>query len=386
MKEPKLRFHGELDGEYSKWRNISLKEFATRVTRKNKGNESDIPLTISSTDGLVKQKEYFNKVIASTDMSNYYLLKKGEFAYNKSYSKGYPVGSIKRLTKYNEGVLSTLYICFSIDEENFNPAFISCYFDSSFWHNQVKKKCTEGARNHGLLNIGINDFFNTEHFLPTSMKEQQKIADFFSMIDEKIALKQKEYSALVGVKRGLLQKIFSQKIRFKGDNGREYPEWEYVPLNSFATRIKRKNIGNESDIPLTISSIDGLVDQRDYFKKVIASTDMSGYYLLKKGEFAYNKSYSKGYPVGSVKRLEKYDEGALSTLYICFSVNEKQFNPAFIAYYFDSSFWYEQVKERCTEGARNHGLLNIGVNDFFNTEHFLPISLEELKKIGFFAK
>ena len=90
-------------------------------------------------------------------------------------------------------------------------------------------------------------------------------------------------------------------IRFPGFN----EEYSQVALNEIFDRIKRKNVNNKSDIPLTIASIEGLVDQRIYFGKTIASKDMSGYYLLKKGEFAYNKSYSKGFPVGSIKRLDK---------------------------------------------------------------------------------
>ena len=82
-------------------------------------------------------------------------------------------------------------------------------------------------------------------------------------------------------------------------------------LSEIADRVRRKNSENQTDIPLTIASIEGLVDQRTYFGKTVASKDMSGYYLLQNGEFAYNKSYSKGYPVGSIKRLDKYEKGAL---------------------------------------------------------------------------
>ncbi|MGD1370324.1 restriction endonuclease subunit S, partial [Enterococcus faecium] len=95
-------------------------------------------------------------------------------------------------------------------------------------------------------------------------------------------------------------------------------EWEQRKLGEVATRVTRKNKKLESTLPLTISAQFGLVDQNTFFNKQIASKDVSGYYLLKKGEFAYNKSYSNGYPWGAVKRLDKYDMGVLSTLYICF--------------------------------------------------------------------
>ena len=152
MNVPKLRFKEFTD----EWQEHKLKDFTVPVKRKNTNNESDLPLTISSLDGLVDQRTYFNKVVASKDMSNYYLLKKGEFAYNKSYSVGFPFGSIKRLDKYNQGALSSLYICFQVN--NMNSDFTVKYFESPKWHKQISLCVAEGARNHGLLNVNIMIF------------------------------------------------------------------------------------------------------------------------------------------------------------------------------------------------------------------------------------
>ena len=144
----------------------------------------------------------------------------------------------------------------------------------------------------------------------------------------------------------------------------------------------RKNSNNETELPLTISSKDGLVDQVTFFNKKVSSKDMSGYYLLKNGEFAYNKSYSNGYDFGSIKRLERYEMGALSTLYICFSL--KKHCSDYIKHYFDSLKWYRQIYIISAEGARNHGLLNVPTDDFFATIHFLSPDIEEQKKSQIF--
>ena len=144
-KYPKLRFP-----EFTEpWSHIKLSEFTERVMRKNKNNETNLPLTISSKDGLVDQVTFFNKTVASKDMLGYYLLKKGEYAYNKSYSVGYDFGSIKRLDRYPMGALSTLYICFTLTK--YNSDYIKTYFDSLKWYKEIYMISAEGARNHGFL-------------------------------------------------------------------------------------------------------------------------------------------------------------------------------------------------------------------------------------------
>lgn len=211
--------------------------------------------------------------------------------------------------------------------------------------------------------------------------EQQKIAEFLSTIDTVIAKQKETVSAWEERKKGVMQKLFSQEVRFKADDGSNFPEWEEKKLNEIAVRVTRKNKDNVTDIPLTISSADGLIDQRNFFNKVVANKDMSGYFLLKNGEFAYNKSYSKGYNFGSIKRLDLYDEGALSTLYICFALNKNE-NSDFYQKYFDSLSWYPELQKICAEGARNHGLLNVPTNDFFQLKLCVPSSDKEQHKIA----
>ncbi len=300
-------------------------------------------------------------------MSGYYLLKRGEYAYNKSYSVGYDFGSIKRLDRYPMGALSTLYICFSLIKHDTD--FIKAYFDSLKWYREIYMISAEGARNHGLLNVPVNDFFETRHYLPVDLQEQRQIADFISILERRIELQRSLVESLKKYKRGTFDAVFSQKIRLVPKP--QQREWKPYKLSDFASRITRKN-GVQSDIPLTISAQYGLIDQRDFFSKTVASADMSNYYLLHKGEYAYNRSTSSDYPFGSVKRLELYPMGAVSTLYLCFAVNNAIISSDLIKWYFESSKWHRAVQEICAEGARNHGLLNVSTNEFFNTIHMLP--------------
>lgn len=200
--KPSLRFAGFEDD----WKEVKLGEVTERITRKNKHLESTLPLTISAQYGLVDQETFFNKKVASKDVSGYYLLKRGEFAYNKSYSSDYPWGAVKRLDNYEKGVLSPLYIVFKpkfIDSD-----FLAVYYASSNWHKEVSMRATEGARNHGLLNISPQGFFDTELIVPISSAEQEAIGSFFQDLDKAIAKLEEKVNQLKESKQTLLRKMF----------------------------------------------------------------------------------------------------------------------------------------------------------------------------------
>ena len=224
---PKLRFPG-FEGA---WERFKLSDFAERVTRKNTNNESDLPLTISSKDGLVDQISYFNKTVASKDMSGYYLLKNGEFAYNKSYSVGYDFGSIKRLDRYPMGALSALYICFALKENDSD--FIKVYFDSLKWYKEIYMIAAEGARNHGLLNVPTEEFFETQHVLPTDLAEQKKIADFLTLLEKRIDAQHQLVELLKSYKRGLIKKLLSPEM-----NNGVGVKWSHFCIGDLGTFIK----------------------------------------------------------------------------------------------------------------------------------------------------
>ena len=195
-----------LDGFEGEWVEKRLKDISKRVTRKNSDLVSERALTISAQFGLIDQEEFFQKKIASKDVSGYYLIKKGEFAYNKSYSTGYPLGAIKRLDKYENGVLSTLYILFkAVDVDS---DYLAHYYESDKWHREVSMCAAEGARNHGLLNIAPADFFNTRLVMPKELEEQQAIGSYFSNLDNLINSHQEKISQLETMKKKLLQDMF----------------------------------------------------------------------------------------------------------------------------------------------------------------------------------
>ena len=226
-KRPKLRFPGFDEP----WKAEKLSDFADRVTRKNTNNETSLPLTISSKDGLVDQISYFNKTVASKDMSGYYLLKNGEYAYNKSYSVGYDFGSVKRLDRYDMGALSTLYICFALKKHDSD--FIKAYFDSLKWYREIYMISAEGARNHGLLNVPTDEFFDAKHYIPQDLAEQRKIANFMIALERRIEAQQSLVDNLKKYKRGVVRTLLSPKhCKLKN------VEWTTAKIGDIGTFIK----------------------------------------------------------------------------------------------------------------------------------------------------
>lgn len=175
---------------HSVWEQRKLGELARRVTRKNAEHESDLPLTISAQHGLIDQRTFFNNQIASKDMSGYYLLRKGEFAYNKSTSGDSPWGAVKRLVKYEKGCVSTLYICFELIDAD--PDYLVAYYETNRWYRAVQLVAAEGARNHGLLNIAPDDFFETRLTIPATKSEQERVGRYFESLDTLITLHQRK--------------------------------------------------------------------------------------------------------------------------------------------------------------------------------------------------
>src|SRR5690606_26351285 len=144
-----------------------------------------------------------------------------------------------------------------------------------------------------------------------SIQEQEKIASFLSLIDEKIHTQNKIIQRLETLIRDFRNQIFKQRIRFKDEFGSEFSEWRLCELKDVAERIIEKNSSSNQNV-FTISAQFALISQLEFFNKSVSAKDISGYYLLTLNDFAYNKSYSNGYPMGAIKRLKRYKEGVVS--------------------------------------------------------------------------
>lgn len=219
-----------------------------------------------------------------------------------------------------------------------------------------------------LVHVKKSDIENQPILLPP-LAEQKRIAEVLGVWDRAIEVAGKQLDLARTQKRALMQTLLTPTRRFPGYEGQP---WKDIPFNEVFARIRRKNtVGNEN--VLTISGQDGLVSQSDYFNKRVAAKDLSGYTLLHGGDFAYNKSYSNGYPMGAIKVLPDGQSGVVSSLYLCFHIkDETQHSRDFFRHYFEAGRHEQEISQIAQEGARNHGLLNVGVSDFFETYLHVP--------------
>ena len=374
--KPKLRFK-EFTTNYSE---VKLSEITNRIKRKNRDLETSIPLTIASLEGLIDQREYFDKPIASKDLSNYYLIYNGEFAYNKSYSKGYPVGSIKRLDKYSCGALSTLYFCFNLKNNSpYNSDYLAQYFESTKWHKKVKNICAEGARNHGLLNVPVDEFYEIKHLLTSDAKEQYKIAQFLQFYDMKIDNQRKKVKLLRERKDGILNKLFKMKLRF---NNEKFDDWNEVLLSNVLKERKEKSKGNEDVYSVSVSK--GLINQIEHLGRSYAAENTSNYNVVHEGDVIYTKSPTGEFKWGIVKQSNVNKNVIISPLYGVFIPLNKEIGYIVDAYFSSSIRAHNYLITQIRKGAKN--TINVTNQEFLNKKIWLPSDTKEQKKISDFIR
>lgn len=383
-KVPEVRFKGFKLA----WKKTPLSEYMTVSNEKNVSNTYDKYdiYSVSREYGVVNQIEYQGKSFAGASLTGYGVVHTWDVVYTKSPLKLQPYGIIKT-NKTQNGIVSALYGIFT-PNGNIDANFVQTYFElDQRLNDYLRPLVNKGAKN--TLLISDEDAIKGNVIFPQK-DEQEKIVKMFNTLDTLIRKLEQKLEKLRNIKQSLLKQMFinvnrgggyTPLIRFKGFED----EWSVIALNDISERITRKNTNNESSLPLTISAQYGLINQNDFFNSRIASKDVSGYYLIKKGEFAYNKSTSDGYPVGAVKRLDKYEMGVLSTLYIIFALKKEKLNSDFLSAFFETGKWHEHIYQCASEGARNHGLLNISSDDFLKLKILAPKAKNEQALISEFV-
>lgn len=355
----------------NEWGEERLKHYFKRLTRKNSEKNQNV-LTISAQYGLISQEDFFNKSVASEDKSNYFLLKKGDFAYNKSYSNGYPYGAIKRLDYYEKGIVSPLYICLESLQENTSDYFAQ-YFEAGLLNKEIHAVAQEGARNHGLLNIAVEDFFNTRVVVP-KVPEQEKIAEILAGQDRVIALKEELLAEKQKQKKYLMQQLLTGKKRLPGFSG----EWRIVKLKEVLRERDEKNVDQNLEI-CSVAVQKGVVNQIEHLGRSFAASDTSNYNMVLFGDIVYTKSPTGEFPFGIIKQSQ-LDKVAVSPLY-------GVFKPATYALGYILHCYFEipintnnYLNPIIQKGAKN--TINISNTTFLSNKLLLPMDEKEQTAIA----
>ncbi len=292
-------------------------------------------------------------------------------------------GSVGHFAYYDASVpydvmrINSGMVILDADESDLEPNFLYALCRSFIVQKQIEAASFGSAQPQ--LTVGIVKGLKLP--IPT-LVEQKKIAQILSTWDKAISVTEKLLTNSQLQKKALMQQLLTGKKRLLDENGTRFSEtWKLYALSKLFQRVTTKNNGKSNNV-VTISGQHGLIKQEDFFKKTVASDTLDGYFLLKKGQFAYNKSYSNGYPMGAIKRLNRYPEGVVTTLYICFELTTpKKSCGDYWEHYFESGLLNNSLSQIAHEGGRAHGLLNVKPSDFFSLKVAVP-GFEEQQKIA----
>lgn len=369
---PRLRFPEFRDSQG--WPLVPLQQLAERITTRNSDESTTRVLTNSAEHGVVDQRDYFDKDIATNgNLGSYYVVEHGDYVYNPRVSAAAPVGPISR-NNIDQGVMSPLYTVFRFNRSDTD--FYAHYFKSTSWHSYLRSVSSTGAR-HDRMSITNGDFMRMPVPDPQPA-EQHKIAAFLNSLDDLIAAEGRKLAALRDHKKGLMQQLFPRggetRPRLRFPEFQNAPEWDVLPLEKLAKRITTRNTNIRHSRVLTNSAELGVVDQGSYFdREIVTKSNLDTYYVIEKGDFVYNPRISNVAPVGPVSR-NNLGIGVVSPLYTVFRFA----NPStdYFTQLFKTSVWHPYLKEASNSGAR-HDRMNISTADFMNLPLPVPSPAEQ---------
>ena len=365
---PHLRFP-EFTGE---WEEKPFKELYERHNVKN-----DMSFGVDKIISVANMYYKNDANVGNEDyLRTYNIFRLGDIAYEGNKSANYAYGRFVENT-IGDGIVSHVFDVYS----PISPDHCIDYWKYAINYERIMRPILEKStiKSTMMTNLIAKDFLKQKILVPPTRAEQEKIAFCLSEMDNLIGAQDQKVEALKEKKKGLMQQLFPQhgettpRLRFPGFN----EDWAEANMSEVFTRLTERNTEDNKNI-LTISAQYGLISQLDFFKKSVSASDVTGYYLLHKGDFAYNKSSSQGKPVGAIKPLKLYDKGVVSTLYICFRCKDPN-AIGFWEQYFDAGIFDKEIMTIAQEGARNHGLLNVSITDFFTLNVKMPKPAEQQK-------
>lgn len=374
-KTPKLRFK-EFRGDWESKKLGEMGEFkktyAFSRSVEGPGNYKHIHYgdVHMNYKGIISKDKFIPSIDIPSD-DKYEVIKEKDIIFADASEDRKDLGKVAVVRDIEGNVLSGLHtFCFR-PEKDLNSEF---FLGHSLNKEYLKFMYTRG---NGAKVLGISKSNLSEYkFLVPSEEEQEKIASFFSLIDNKISLQGEKVEALKDYKKGMMQKIFSRELRFKDDDGRDYPEWKENKLCNLIKIKSNRNKNSIVDLVLSVSNTKGFIIQSEQFEdRVVASSDISNYKVVENDDFAFNPARIN---VGSIARLKLYDKGIISPMYICFKCLDS-LESDYLEYFLMTHSFDVQMKKKLEGSVRQ----TLSAEALGKIVISLPC-LDEQKKVGSF--
>lgn len=383
MGEPKLRFKADDGSEFPDWEDKTLGELFTFVTEKNKDSHINNVITNSAERGLVPQREYFDKDIAvDGNTKGYTVIRKGDFVYNPRKSASAPFGPFNIYERDEVGIVSPLYTCLTPYDDEMAP-YLSWYFKTNRWHPYIVTHGAQSGARHDRVGMTVALMEGIPVLLP-SLPEQRKIADFLSAVDAVIAAQQAEVDAWEQRKKGVMQKLFGQEVRFRADDGSDFPDWEEKTLGEEGQFYGGLSGKGKDDFDCGNGRF---VTYMNVYKNTFASRDAMG--RVKVGDTEKQNKVRYG-DILFTQSSETVDEVGLSSVYLyndepylnsfCMGYRFNNLDnvcPEFIGYCMRSN----EIRKSIMLMGQGISRINLGAKRLATVKYKIP-SLSEQRKIA----
>jgi type I restriction enzyme S subunit len=189
----------------SRYHRGCVSDFTAEVSARNRNSKIDRVLSVTNHSGFVLPEEQFERRVASSNLSNYKIVKGGQYAYNPSRIN---VGSIARLDKWDIGVLSPMYVVFKLDESRVESDYFLHWLSSHEARQRIKKSAQGSVRE----TVSFSDLGSIPIPIP-SLEKQRKVAEILNTAKQEINILEKLADKYRTQKRGLMQKLLTGEWR-----------------------------------------------------------------------------------------------------------------------------------------------------------------------------